>query len=102
MSESQYRKGYVAGFRDGLMAAGHKADSAIAENMQDLPIDAMQISARAKNCLVRIGCRYISEVAKLSDHSIAIMRGLGSKSAAEVAQCLDDMGIHYSAWCKYL
>ena len=102
MSDYQYRKGYVAGFRDGLIAAQRKTEYALAENMQDLPIDTMQISARAKNCLIRIGCRYISEVAKLSDQSIATMRGLGLKSATEIAQCLDEMGIHYSAWCRYL
>ena len=103
MSESQYRKGYVAGYRDGLRAAAQgKSEVNITESFEDLPIETMQISARARNCLVRAGCSYTSDVAKLSDQKIATMRNLGPKSAGEIAQWLDERGIHYSAWCKYL
>ena len=103
MEESQYRKGYVAGYRDGLKAAAHgKSEENIVGNMPDLPIDAMPISARARNCLIRAGCRYTSDIVKLSDQRIATMRNLGPKSAAEIAQWLDEHGIHYSAWCTYL
>ena len=103
MTESSYRKGYVAGYRDGIKAAaqGKNKENYVA-NMPDLPIEMMQVSARARNCLTGAGCRYISEVAKLSEQKIATMRNLGTKTASEIARWLDEQGISYSAWCRYL
>lgn len=103
MEDAQYRKGYVAGYRDGLKAAsqGKQAEQTVG-NLPDLPIDAIPISARARNCLIRAGCSYTSDVAKMEEYKIATMRNLGFKSAAEIARWLDEQGIHYSAWCKYL
>ena len=46
--------------------------------------------------------RYISDVAKLSEQKIATMRNLGTKTASEIARWLDEQGISYSAWCRYL
>lgn len=103
MKASEYQKGYVAGYRDGIKAASQgKSEENIAGNMPDLPIEAMQVSARARNCLIRAGCIYASDISKLSEEKIATMRNLGPKSAAEIAQWLDNHGINYSAWCKYL
>lgn len=103
MDGSQYRKGYVAGYRDGLKAAAQgKTVEDTVGNLPDLPIDAVPLSTRAKNCLIQYGCLYASDIAKLSAHTIATMRQMGPKSAAEIAQWLDEQGIHYSAWCNYL
>ena len=103
MEESQYRKGYVAGYRDGLKAAAQgKTEENPLGDIPDLPIDRMAISARARNCLIHAGCHYTSDLVKLRDERIATMRNLGPKSAAEIAQWLDQHGIHYSAWCTYL
>ena len=103
MVDSQYQKGYLAGYRDGLKAAAQgKVRINFTEDMPDLPIDAIPLSARAKNCLRNSGCSYASDIAELSEHRIATMRNLGPKSAAEIAQWPDQQGIHYSAWCKYL
>ena len=100
MVDSQYQKGYLAGYRDGIIAA---IQGNAKENFSsDLSVEVMQISTRAKNCLIRAGCNYISEVAKLSDERIATMRNLGPKSASKIAQWLDQHGISYSAWFKYL
>ena len=103
MVDSQYQKGYIAGYRDGLKAATQEnANIHFTEDMPNLPIDALPLSARAKNCLKHSGCSYAADIAKLSEQRIATMRNLGPKSAAEIAQWLDQQGIHYSAWCKYL
>ena len=97
-----YYKGYIAGYYDGIAAA---KQGIITENTKDvsyLPIQAMAISSRAKNCLMHSGCIYIKDVSSLSEHAIASMRGLGTKTASEIACWLDDHGIRYSAWHKYL
>lgn len=56
-----YYKGYVAGYRAGMLDA-----------------------------------------AKLDANTIATMRNLGPKTAAEIACCLDSLGICHSAWNAYL
>ena len=99
----QYYKGYVAGYRDGTADA---ANGAVREmNEQDitsLPIEMAELSARARNCLSRAGCIRISDATSLNDHTIATMRNLGRKTASEIARWLDEHGICYSAWNKYL
>ena len=103
MVDSQYQKGYMAGYRDGLKAAAQgEFKINFTEDMPNLPVDALPLSARAKNCLLHIGCSYASDIVQLNEQRIATMRNLGPKSAAEIAQWLDQQGIHYSAWCKYL
>ena len=98
-----YYIGYVRGYRDGLRdaATGKTADMAESD-ITALPIEAMALSTRAINCLSQAGCVYISDVAALSDHAIAIMRNLGPITASEIARWLDAHGICYSAWSKYL
>lgn len=98
-----YYKGYIAGYRDGLKAA-HSGQSAELhdESVTGLPILAMALSSRARNCLTQAGCRYVSDVAMLSERQIATMRNLGTITAAEIANWLDTHGICYSAWNQYL
>lgn len=103
MAENQYPKGYMAGYWDGIRDATQgRINENGTEDMLNLPVEIMEISTRAKNCLIRTGCKYISEVTKLGEYEIAIMRNVGTKTAHEIAKWLDDQGIHYSAWCKYL
>lgn len=98
-----YYKGYVAGYRDGLCNAQRDhAKSASGNDWFHMPVQAMDISSRARNCLSLAGCVYVSDVAELSEYSIATMRGLGEKTASEIAHWLDEKGICYSAWCVYL
>lgn len=98
-----YHQGYVAGYRDGIRdgASGKSLDE-IEQEFTNFPIEMMAVSVRARNCLSRTGCKYIIDVAKLSEHAIETMRNLGPVTAAEIAHWLDDNGICYSAWSKYL
>ena len=100
--DDQYYKGYIAGYRDGIVD-GFAGKRILPEgNVVDLPINAMQISARARNCLAAAGCSKVTDVFALSEQVISTMRNLGAKSAAEIAVWLDEHGICYSAWSKYL
>lgn len=98
---SQYNKGYLAGFEDGYQdgrrGADRKQDGALG-----LPIEALNLSTGAYNCLNRMGYVYIGEVAALSEYSIRVMHGLGRKYADEVARALQDKGIGRTAWYQFL
>lgn len=102
-TDNQYYKGYIAGYREGIKAAASgKIPNPEDITVFDLPIKASGLSARACNSLHKAGCTYISDVVKLSEHTIATMRNIGTKTAAEIAHWLDDHGICYSAWSRYL
>ena len=98
-----YYKGFVAGYREGIKAAvSVKIPNTEDVSILDIPIKGSGLSARACNGLNKAGCTYIRDVVKLSEHTIATMRNIGTKTAAEIAHWLDDHGICYSAWCEYL
>lgn len=100
--DDPYYRGYIAGYRDGAAdAAGGKIKS-IEADLAQLPIHAMALSARANHCLSRADCQTVADVAALSESTIAVMRNMGSKTAAEIARWLDTHGIHGSAWNRYL
>ena len=103
MNESQYQKGYIAGYRDGLRdGVQGKAPIPVAEDIRHLPIAAMEVSTRARNCLAAAGCAYISDAAALGEERILAIRNLGPKTAAEIARWLDAHGIVFSAWSSFL
>ena len=101
--EGLYYEGYLAGYRDGVRdGISGKATVNIGNDLKELPVWAMSLSARACNCLTRAGCKSVADVLSLSDHTIATMRNLGVKTAAEIADWLEAHGAGYSAWSKYL
>ena len=101
--ESQYRKGYVAGYRDGVRdAVQGKIQENAEKDLLSLPVEVMQISTRARNCLKNVDCETIADVVALDADRILAIRRLGPKSAAEVARWLDGEGIGFNAWYQYL
>lgn len=101
--DDHYYKGYIAGYRDGMTDAASGKTAAITESdVINLPIKGMALSTRAYNCLARADCVYIADVAALSEITIATMRNLGPKTASEIAHWLDEHGIRYSAWSRFL
>ena len=101
--DEQYRRGYAAGYVDGVRDSlqGH-VKSAAELNIGKYPVMAMTISQRAINCLTNAGCVYISDVAELSEDTISTMRNMGKKTAREIACWLLDNGIRVSGWSKFL
>lgn len=98
-----YYKGYIAGYQDGIRDAAAGRNVKMTESdVMGLPIRGMALSVRASNCLSRAGCTNVADVAALSEHSIAVMRNMGTKTASEIARWLDAHGISFSAWSKYL
>ncbi len=94
--ERGFRRGYRAGFLDGRSALHTDAD------VLSLPLEAMEISVRAQNCLQSCQCRRIGDVAKVPIETIWRMRNLGKKSADEIARALNRNRIFGTAWDAYL
>ena len=94
-----YVMGYRAGYEDGRK---NRQDSTRMnyedESIQNIPIEAMNISARAQAGLSYIGCRYLIDVAKLPADKIKSLRQIGKVTANEVAQALKEYGIMDTAW----
>lgn len=101
--DERYYQGYMAGYWDGVSdTLNNRSVMPVSGDLMTLPIKAMNVSTRARNCLSGSGCKNITDVASLSEQTIMTMRNLGTKTASEIAQWLLAHGIHCSAWTKYL
>ena len=106
-SEVFYSKGYKQGYADGYQAGIEdmrkgRCVETFENEVTSLPVDAMGISARARNCLRKAGCIYISDVLALDRARIARLRNMGSKSAQEIAQWLKSQDMPYNSLDVYL
>jgi len=101
--ESLYWQGYMAGYRDGVQdAQSGKITDWKELDIAKVPVNAMAISQRARNCLIYSGCTQVGDVIALTTDRILRMRNLGPKTAAEIAQWLIENGIFYSAWSEHI
>lgn len=102
-----YSQGYNAGYKSGYETGVHDEQNGVKLAYQDskllnLTIENMNLSIRSFNCLKRVNCERIGDVARLRDEEISTMRNLGKKSADEIARKLNELGIQYTEWDKYI
>lgn len=97
-----YSKGYMDGYREGMLDAIRGKSKIIDNTILDLPIKGMRVSARAQSCLVRAGCEKVSDVIALSEEAIWRTRNMGVATAGEIARWLQDQGLEYSAWRRFI
>ena len=98
-----YHKAYLAGYLDGLRDAERgKTIASVSTDLLEFPLNAMEISTRAGNCLSASGCTCVADIVALDADTIKIMRNLGRKTASEIAEWLETHRIHTSAWSLYL
>ena len=107
VKSSAFNSGYVHGYRKGynLGIADLKEGNAVQDSPEDLcnlPIEQLNLSARCVNSLRSAGCSYIYDVASMSSERIRVLRGIASVGAREIAQALRKNGILYSAWDEWL
>jgi len=102
-----YQRGYIQGFHTGYKKA--ESDFSCGENhkcaMKDileLPIQALGLSTRVENCLIRAGCSSIQDVVNIQDPKIRRTRYMGPTAARDVARALDSFNIHCAVWMQYL
>ena len=101
--DSQYYKAYIQGYRDGVNDAHNGKDlENIDSDLAKLPVEAMEITTRACNCLTRAGYKSVSDILELDDFALITMRNLGPKTGSEIAHWLDNNGFRCTVWSKYL
>lgn len=98
-----YYKGYIAGYWDGVKdhASGKVADGQ-SSDIGKMPIQAMALSNRTRNCLVNCGYTHVENLIALNRYDIMRMRNVGSKTIAEIAEWLTGHGVYCSAWSEFL
>ena len=106
-AKSEYSRGYTeghrAGYADGVVDGRRGVTRELGpEHILNKPLEHLNLSMRAYNCLIVKNCKTIGDVARLTEDQIRVMRNFGKKSAAEVAQKLKANGINNSDWDLFL
>lgn len=98
-----YKTGYDQGYKNGYSDGQNGVEQpSISEELLNHPIDSLGLSVRAYNCLLRAGCEYVRDAARLSEDQIQKMRNLGVKTANEIACAIRDLGIPNTSWTTYI
>ena len=84
------------------MASGKYCFIVNDDTIMDMPVKGMGISARARNCLDRAGCEKVSDVVAMDEEAIWRTRNMGVATAGEIARWLQDQGLEYSAWRRFI
>ena len=101
--DPQYCKAYIMGYRDGVRDAKSGKDlTNIDSDLTKLPVETMEITTRARNCLLMAKCYTIGDILLLDSDNIRRIRNMGPKSAKYIANWLASHGFCYSAWSEYL
>lgn len=101
--ESEIYKAYITGYRDGVADAySGKAQSHVSNDPSKIPVAVMGLPSHARNCLTRAGCNTLADVLALDEDAVCRMRGLGPKTAAEIAHWLADHYYFSRVWVHYL
>ncbi len=96
-----YQKGYARGYRAGATDA-LSGKIAGAQETLALPLEALGLSTRARNCLTFQGCETVGDVAALPEQTILRMRNLGRKTAGEIALALRALCLPLTDWDPFL
>ena len=102
-----YNKGYTQGYSAGYTYCTNDQQHPSAHNhspgnTHNLPIENMGLSSRTYHCLKNAGYLYVHDIAGLDSTKIARIRGLGAKSANEVAIALQKLGLACTIWSNYI
>lgn len=98
-----YSVGYKKGYEDGVLDTNRGITNPYAsDEVMNLPIESLNLSMRAHNCLRSVPCKSIGDVVRLTAEQIWTIRNLGKISANEIAQAVKAHDIHHSAWEQYL
>lgn len=98
-----YKQGYLAGYQAGVGAAIQgRQDSNVAEDVALLPVELMEVSTRAKNCLRKAGCNNIGNVINLEMNAVIRIKNLGKATGKEIATWLDAHGMPYTVWNQFI
>lgn len=98
-----YRTGYLDGYENGVKDEKEGRKRAYEDNpVLDLIIENLELSTRAFQCLRRMGCHRIGDVAAKDAESILKTRNMGKKSMDEIARALHKRNIVGTAWDQFI
>lgn len=98
-----YEKGYEEGYKTGMEdAANGKTYRGVTAKITALPIDALKLSIRAYNCLLRLGCKTIGDCMVLKKEQILNVRNFGVKSRNEIALTLQKFDVLDTVWDEFV
>ena len=98
-----YTHGYKAGYDMGKNDERAGREQAYAENPDmNLTIENLNLSTRAFQCLRKLGCHRIGDVAEKRADDIWRTRNMGRITANEIAQALKEHGIHNTDWDQFI
>ena len=98
-----YQEGFCTGYQKGKKEARRVQSKELANNkILDMPIESMGLSTKAYHCLQREKCRCVRDVAAFDAERVDHIRGMGPKTAGQIARILRGYGIANTAWDKYL
>lgn len=101
--EQGYTHGYKAGYEMGRTDERIGREQSYADNPDmDLTIENLNLSTRAYQCLRKLGCHRIGDVAQKEADDIWRTRNMGKKTADEIARSLRDHGIHNTDWDQFI
>ena len=98
-----FSKGYAEGYRHGRIDQKNNVDHSYGpEDLLAQPIEYLNLSTRAQQCLFYRNCETVGDVVRLSEETIRTTRNLGKKSADEIARKLRAAGAQGSDWDQFL
>ena len=104
---AEYNKGFSKGYADGYRHGRMDQENNIAHSFgpDDLlaqPVEYLNLSTRAQQCLFLRGCETVGDIVRLTEETIRTTRNLGKKSADEIARKLQAVGAKGSDWDQFL
>lgn len=90
--DAAYRRGFAAGYE-----RGQKEKSKPVRDL-DMPVEMMGLSYHSLSCLKRAGFHTVRELVGLQEEQILHIRGIGKKSATEIANALWELGVIDTYW----
>lgn len=98
-----YRTGYLDGYRTGVKDEKENRTSSYKNNPSlDLIIENMELSTRAFQCLRRMKCSRIGDVAAQTADNILKTRNMGKVTMDEIARALQKLNIVGTEWDQFI
>lgn len=98
-----YTHGYKAGYEMGRKDERTGREQAYEDNPDmNLTIENLNLSTRAYQCLRKLVCHKIGDVAQKEADDIWRTRNMGKKTADEIAQALRNHGIYNTDWDQFI
>lgn len=98
-----YRTGYLDGYRTGVEdEKANRTNSYKNRPELNLTIENLELSTRAFQCLRRMQCDRIGDVAEQTAEDITRTRNMGKVTMDEIARALNRLNITGTAWDQFI